>query len=412
MSDHPQIVVLGAGAAGLVAATHAAGPGRRVLLLERTADGGRKILISGGGRCNVLPAALDPRRFVSNAPPHLVRRILAGWPLPAMRHFFEHEAGLPLVVEPATGKLFPVANRSRAVRDALRRLAKERGVTFRGGCEVTGLQPEGNRWRLTVRNGEPIVAAAVVVATGGLSVPQTGSDGFGQRTLAALGHTVHPTYPALTPLTLDPPSFADLAGVSLTVDIRAESSLERREASGGFLFTHRGFSGPALLDVSHVAVRSRLAREPHAVLRVAWGGLDASAWLERLAPSASHVGTVLRRELPQRLAERLLREAEVDAAMQLAQLPRAARERLIEVLADFALPWTSDEGYRKAEVTGGGIALDEVQPGTMASRMLSGVFIAGELLDAFGPIGGYNFSWAWVTGRLAGLGAARHVVDG
>jgi predicted Rossmann fold flavoprotein len=400
------IAILGAGAAGLLAAIHAAGGERPVVLVERTHDGGRKILISGGGRCNVLPADLDERRFVTASSPHSLRKILRGWPHAAMRRFFEEEAGLPLRVEEATGKLFPVADRSRAVRDALRDLAIARGVQFRGDTEVTGLVPTAGGWSIQIADADPLAARSVVLATGGLSVPQTGSDGFAFRTLATLGHTIHPTYPALTPLTLDPPAFADLAGVSLTVRITARSASEVRETSGGFLFTHRGYSGPALLDVSHVAVRGRLAREPHATLRVMWGGHEPDAWDSWLAPAATQVGTVVRQHLPTRLADRLLAEADVVATTQLAQLSREARRRLLEVLTAFPLPWTSDEGYKKAEVTGGGVALEEIHPATMESRRHPGLFLAGELLDAFGPIGGYNFTWAWVTGRLAGMGAA------
>lgn len=399
------IAVIGAGAAGLMAAIHATGPDRRVVLLERTTDGGRKILISGGGRCNVLPSDLDPDRFVTASSPRLVSRILRSWSLEAMRRFFEDDADLPLVLEEETGKLFPVANRSRAVRDALRHLAARRGVEFRGTTEVIGLAPDAGRWRLTLRGAEPLDADAVIVATGGLSVPQTGSDGFGLKALASLGHTIHPTYPALTPLTLDPPAFADLAGVSLEVAITATSTTERRVARGGFLFTHRGYSGPALLDVSHLAVRSRLAREPHAELRVSWGGLDEGDWHGILAPSARQVSTVVRQHLPERLAGRLLAEAGVDATTRLSQVTRDSRRRLLTALGGFVLPWTSDEGYKKAEVTGGGVALDQVQPATLESRIAPGLFLAGELLDAFGPIGGYNFTWAWATGRLAGLGA-------
>ena len=401
------IVIIGAGAAGLLAAIHAAGRQREVILLERTPDGGRKILISGGGRCNVLPAALDTGRFVTASSANSMRKILRGWPHDAMRRFFEEEAGLPLRVEEATGKLFPVADRSRAVRDALHALALARGVRFRGTTEVVGLTPTTDGWSIAIAGAEPISAAAVVLATGGLSVPQTGSDGFGFRALAALGHTIQPTYPALTPLTLDPPAFAELAGVSLPVTIRARSPVEQRDATGGFLFTHRGYSGPALLDVSHVAVRGRLAREPRAELTVAWGAHDARSWEGWLAPSPAHVATVVRQRLPTRLADRLLREADVAADTQLAQLPRTARRRLLQVLTAFPLPWTSDEGYKKAEVTGGGVALEEIDPVTMESRIHPGLFLAGELLDAFGPIGGYNFTWAWVTGRLAGLGAVR-----
>lgn len=399
------IVVIGAGAAGLMAALHAAGGARRVLLLERTTDGGRKILISGGGRCNVLPSALDLDGYVTASSPRSMRALLTSWPLDDQRRFFEEEVGLPLVLEEETGKLFPVANKARAVRDALRALAVRRGVRFMGDTHVVDLAPQDGGWRIGLAGGGGLDAASVILATGGLSVPQTGSDGTGLSILQRLGHTIHPTYPALTPLTLEPAAFADLAGVSLTVVLRAESATERREATGGFLFTHRGYSGPAVLDVSHLAVRGRLAGEPPARLLVQWSAYDAATWTALLAPAAQQVATVVRRELPTRLADRLLQEAGVEADRKLSQLPRDARKRLVETLTAFPLPWTADEGYKKAEVTGGGVALGEVQPKTLESRIHPGLFLAGELLDAFGPIGGYNFVWAWATGRLAGMGA-------
>lgn len=406
MPDSPPVIaVIGAGAAGLMAAIHAAGPGRRVVLLERTADGGRKILISGGGRCNVLPSHLDTDRFVTASSPHSLRNILRSWPLEAQRHFFETTLGLPLRLEEETGKLFPVANRARVVRDALVNAARARGAEWWTGAQVTALDPLAPGWGITLADGRTLRADRVIVATGGLSVPQTGSDGFGLRTLAALGHTVHDTYPALTPLTLEPPAFADLAGVSLTVRVEARGSTERRQATGGFLFTHRGYSGPAILDVSHVAVRDRLAGAPPATLAVQWGSYDAEAWEALLARGPHLVGTVVRRELPTRLADRILADAGVAPDTRLSQLRREQRRALVTALTAFPLPWTGDEGYKKAEVTGGGIALGEVQPATMASRIHEGLFLCGEVLDAFGPIGGYNFTWAWVTGRLAGLGS-------
>lgn len=391
-----------------MAACHAAGPGRRVVLIERTPDGGRKILISGGGRCNVLPSDLDETRFVTASSPHTMRKILRSWPLAAQRRFFEETLGLPLQLEEATGKLFPVENRSRAVRDALKRHAGRPGVEWLGDTLVTGLARRGDHWEVALHDRR-LRADAVILATGGLSVPATGSDGFGLSQAAGLGHVVHETYPALTPITLQPPAYAGLAGVSLPVTITASSPDEERRATGGFLFTHRGYSGPALLDVSHVAVRNRLAGRHDAQLLVQWTPLDAAAWEAELAPAARTVVTALRARLPVRLADRLLVDAAVDGRTALAQLQRADRRRLIDALSRFPLPWSGDEGYRKAEVTGGGVALEDVQPRTLESRRVPGLFLAGELLDAFGPIGGYNFVWAWVTGRLAGLGAAGFV---
>jgi hypothetical protein len=402
----PVIAVLGAGAAGIMAAVHAAGPGRRVLLLERTADGGRKILISGGGRCNVLPGTLDESRFVTASSPHTLRNILRSWPLAEQRRFFEEDLALPLVLEPDTGKLFPVANKARAVRDTLIAHARERGVECLMNAQVTGLTATGSRWQIALGDAPPITADAVIVATGGLSVPKTGSDGFGLTQLAALGHVVHPTYPALTPILCAPPAFADLAGVSLTVTATAVGT-EKAVAHGGFLFTHHGYSGPAVLDVSHVLVRQLGTERPR--LEVRWTDLSPSDWERALAAGPQQVATAVRQHLPARLADRLVGEAAVSLDTRLSQLRREDRLRLIATLTRCVLPWTGDEGYRKAEVTGGGVSLGDVDPRTLESRRLPGLFLAGELLDAFGPIGGYNFVWAWTTGRLAGLGAAARI---
>ena len=402
------IVVIGAGAAGTVAAAFAAASGRPTLLLERTRDGGRKILISGGGRCNVLPSEVDAGRYFTASSRNSMKKILLSWPLADQRRFFEEEVGLSLVLEPETGKLFPESNRARDVRDGLLALAGRRGARMRFGAYVVGLKPpaEGEPWRVLLEGGETVEAARVIVATGGLSVPATGSDGTGLRIVRQLGHSLNETYPALTPLTTQPAVHAHLAGVSLTV--RLEAPLERGslEARGGFLFTHRGYSGPTVLNVSHLAVRSAKTgrRQP---IHAQWTEMDAAAW-ERLLleRSGGTVLSLLRRHLPARLADTLLAEAGVDEERTLPQLRRDERARLVEALTRYPLPWTGDEGYKKAEVTGGGVPLSEVDPRTLESRAAPGLFLCGELLDCFGPIGGYNFFWAWATGRAAGLGAA------
>ena len=397
------VIVIGAGAAGLMAAINASGGRRPVVVLESTADGGRKILISGGGRCNVLPRALQPERFVSDSPATLVRRLLRSWPLDHQKSFFENDLQIPLKLEEEDAKYFPVSDRARDVRDGLVAHARERGVVFEFGTRVTALSPRnGGGWRVETTRGTR-EAATVIVATGGRSVPATGSDGALFDVLAALGHTIHPTYPALTPLMQEPPAYAALSGVSLDVRLRARWNDEEAEATGGFLFTHRGYSGPAVLDVSHVAVRSRLAGGQRAVLRVRWSELDASAWQQTLQAHRGFVVTAVAREVPSRLAERLVADAGVPADRRAAELTRAERQSLIETLTSFELPWTGDEGYKKAEVTGGGVALTEIDPRTLESRRAPGLYLCGEILDAFGPIGGHNFAWAWATGRAAGM---------
>jgi predicted Rossmann fold flavoprotein len=386
-----------------MAAIFSASADAETLLLERTPDGGRKILISGGGRCNVLPLRSDPARFVTDSTPRTLHRMLRGWPLREQVLFFENDLDVPLAEESETGKLFPASNRARDVRDALIRLARRRGAEILTDTLVTGIEAEGPRLRVTREGAPPMDADAVVVAAGGLSVPKSGSDGRLLPVLARLGHTIRPTYPALTPLTAPPSAYSDLAGVSLPVDLRAASEGRAAAASGGFLFTHRGYSGPAVLDVSHVAVR-----DPGARLSVRWTDLDERSWERALQPSGlRNTAAVLRSRVPDRLAGAILAAAGVDANRRLDQLTREERWRLIETLVRGTLPWSGHEGYAKAEVTGGGVCLDEVEPGTMESRKVPGLFLCGEVLDAFGPIGGHNFQWAWSTGRSAGLGAAR-----
>jgi predicted Rossmann fold flavoprotein len=244
----------------------------------------------------------------------------------------------------------------------------------------------------------------VVMATGGCSVPQTGSDGAGLGLLQALGLRIHPTYAALTPLTATPPVHASLAGVSLPVTLRVAGT--KASASGGFLFTHRGYSGPAVLDVSHHAVRAAAAGRPQPIL-AQWSAAGDADWHATLQGGDGLVVSRLRATLPERLAQHLAIEAGLAADQRIATLRREQRLALVERLCRYPLPWTGDEGYRKAEVTGGGVALDEIDPGTMACRRLPGLFLCGELLDVFGPIGGHNFAWAWASGRLAGRGTLR-----
>lgn len=402
----PHVIVVGAGAAGFMAAIAARGAGARVTVLESTADGGRKILISGGGRCNVLPADAAPERFVSDSPRTLVRALLGGWPLREQTRFFANEAGVPLALEAESGKLFPASNRAKDVRDGLAAVAAARGVAFRFRSPVSGIRPVNGTWLLDTPGG-PVTADRVVLATGGLSVPATGSDGAGLGCVRALGHVVHPTYAALTPLRAVPAVHVGLAGVSLDVAIEAVSARERASARGGFLFTHRGYSGPSVLDISHVAVRSQWAGAAPASVRVAWTDLDRAAWTRHLSNARGLVVTAVAAHVPQRLAEALVRESEIAPSRTCTQMRREERERLLECLTSYPLPWTGDEGYRTAEVTGGGVALDEVHRATLESKRAPGLHLCGELLDAFGPIGGHNFNWAWSTGWMAGLGAAR-----
>ena len=402
-----RVIVIGAGAAGSMAAIFAASEGADTVLIERTRDGGRKILISGGGRCNVLPLRVDESRFVTDSSPNLLRKMVRAWPLVEQRAFFEVTLGIPLEEEVESLKLFPASQKARDVRDGLLDHARKVGVRMRMESSVVDIAPVSGAWEVTVDDGSVLKADAVIIATGGLSVPNTGSDGTGLNMLKALGHTMHPTYAALTPLTTTDAAFNHLSGISLTVSLTAKSALQQATWRGGFLFTHHGYSGPSVLNVSHVAVRARAGHAPSAKVNVQWTALGEKEWEEALKPHGARTVTgALRAEMPDRLATALLAKANVEPTRPLTELRREERLRLIDILVRGDLPWQGDEGYKKAEVMGGGVALSEVDPRTMESRRHKGLFLCGEVLDAFGPIGGYNFLWAWATGRSAGIAAA------
>jgi predicted flavoprotein YhiN len=426
------IVVVGGGAAGLMAALAAARHGVSVLLVEAAKDVGRKILISGGGRCNVLPMDDAPARFVSTSPNRLVRRVLDRWPLGEQRLFFEELLGGPLREEPETKKLFPPSNRAKDVRDALRRAVEGAGAILRTGAPVRDVTREDGAFRVAL-GGETLTARRVILTTGGRSVLGGGADARGFDWAAAFGHSVRETYPALAPLTGNDPAHAALAGVSLRARVTARSESERSESEGGFLFTHRGYSGPAVLDVSHVVERAVMSgRRPDIRICFSEGSEEnrslkgpgrsgarprsgASATTTAAAPwdialrtrGGGTLSSFLRKEgLPDRLVSLLLASARV-SDVSLSHISREARRAVVAALEAFELSVTGTEGYRTAEVTGGGVALQEVDPGSGRSLLVPGLYFAGEILDAFGPIGGFNFQWAWATGRTAGEGATR-----
>jgi predicted Rossmann fold flavoprotein len=402
-----RVVVVGAGAAGLAAAGFAARQGAETILLERTAQGGKKILISGGGRCNILPTQLDESRFVTDSSRNTLNKILRSWPLHEQINFFEQELDLRLVEEAGTKKLFPATQRARDVRDALLLHAETGGARLYADCLVTNVRRDNDAWCIEVSDAPPIHAEAVIIATGGLSVPTTGSDGFGFRVAESLGLAVAPRYPALAPVTCADTRFTSLAGISIDVSISARSTLHSAEAKGALLFTHRGYSGPAVLDVSHVLARAKEEGDHGARLQVSWLSRDESYWAEALwHDGRGTVAGTLRRELPERLVSTLMDLANVDPGRTLAQLRREEKRSLLNVLLRCDLPWTGDEGYRKAEVTGGGVLLSEIHHSSMESKAFPGLYFCGETLDVFGPIGGYNFFWAWATGRAAGISAA------
>ncbi len=403
------IVVCGAGAAGLTAAIFAAEGENSVTLLERTDKAGKKILMSGGTRCNVLPVHARLADYHTGSSQNILKKIFKSWPVDRCKDWFIQEVGLKLACETESNKWFPESNSAKEVRDLLLQKALGAGVKIRYKSGVQELQSAGKTWRITLENGELLQADAVIAATGGLSIPTTGTDGSGHTFLKRIGHTTDPVYPALTPLTSSRKSHKELAGLSTDVKLRVSSGnkTEYEAERGGFLFTHRGYSGPAVLDVSHF---SRPEFQKSSGLsglgyEVNWTGEDEETWRRRFEGKAT-VGSLLKAHLPNRLAGLIAEESGMEGR-KTAELNRGERRKLIRLLTAYPLANEGDEGYRKAEVTGGGVPLDEVDPATMESRKHPGLYLCGEIMDVFGRIGGFNFYWAWVSGRLAGLRAGR-----
>ena len=395
-----EIAVVGAGAAGLMAAIQAARAGARVVALDSARTLGAKILVAGGGRCNVTHHAVDETAFAGSTPP-AIRNVLRRFGVPETVRFFE-DLGVTLKRE-ETGKLFPTTDRARTVLDALVGAAEKAGVRLVHPFRVEGVRTiDGGGFRIEGPQGE-IEAGTLILATGGMSLPKSGSDGHGYAIARSFGHTTTGRiFPALVPLTLERSCFVRrLSGIAAEVklEVRAGSGRRLHTRSGSLLCTHVGISGPVVLDVSRYLIA---ARHDDA------GAHLVVAWLDGIDPPASRpLGAWLRTRLPERLAASLLDEAGVDPAERWERLSREARRRLEVTLTAWTAPVTGDLGFTKAEVTAGGVPLSEVRLDTLESRAKPGLHLCGEILDVDGRIGGFNFQWAWASGYVAGYASSR-----
>ncbi len=408
------LAIVGAGAAGLAAAIFArrARPDVRVLLLDGADKPGAKILVSGGGRCNVTNTVVTERDFWGGRPA-IVRRVLKALPVPATVDFF---AGLGVALhEEAGGKLFPDSNRARDVLDVLLRGVAAAGATLVTATRVHAVRRNERRFLLETSGGI-VDAAAVMLTTGGRSLPKTGSDGGGYAIATALGHSLVEQTPALVPLLLDAAAphgiHAGLSGVSVDAEIAVwiDGSVMTR-LTGALLWTHFGASGPLALNASRHWARAALeGRSVRLALNFlpGLGFEDADARWRRAAVDRADM--TLRRALaahvPDAVALALLRALDVPAERVMAHLARDERRRLVHGLTEWPLPVIGTRGYNFAEVTAGGVPLTEVDAATMESRRCPGLYFAGEILDVDGCIGGFNFQWAWSSAAIAGRAAA------
>lgn len=416
------IAVVGGGAAGLTAAIFAADPSPgqvtaaplRVAVLDGAKSLGAKILISGGGRCNVTHAAVRPQDFQGSQ--SVIRHILSAFSEQATCRWFA-SLGVELKQE-ETGKVFPVTDKARTVLEALLGRCRELGIVLLVQHRVMDVQSG----RADAGSAEPrfviahsqgtLLARRVILATGGRSLPRTGSDGGGWDVARRLGHTVTETFPALVPLVLEPSMFhAELSGLSQIVELTTHVEgkvIDRR--TGSALWTHFGVSGPVVMDSSRFWTKAAAAGVSVELRANFCPGEDFSEvnqWiLERAAerPKQS-LAKALCQRVPERFAVALCRWCGIDPVSAIAQLPHGRRRDLLHGLTALRLPVLRDRGWNYAEVTAGGVPLAEIDFRTMASRTVPGLYMIGEMLDCDGRIGGFNFQWAWATGYAAGRAA-------
>jgi predicted Rossmann fold flavoprotein len=409
MRDRADIAIIGSGAAGLAAAIFAAeaaaGIALRIVLLDAAGSVGAKILISGGGRCNVTHQAVAPQDYHAN--PHIVRNILAALPVQATIKWFA-SLGVDLTEE-ETGKLFPVTNKARTVLQALTTRCEALGVSIRCRHRVSDVRvQEGTDFCVKHEQGE-LVARRVIMATGGRSLPRTGSDGLGWQIARRLGHCVGETYPALVPLVLDPSLFhAKLSGLSQSVELTTwVNGVRVDHRAGSLLWTHFGVSGPVVMDASRfwsMAIGEKQSVELRCNF---WPGMDTEGADRMLlrhitARPRSTVAKLLAQQWPERFAEAISCYCGITPSLPASQLSKPNRRALAQSLTRFVLPVVRDRGWNYAEVTAGGVPLEEIDFRSMESRVCPGLYFIGEMLDCDGRIGGFNFQWAWATGFLAG----------
>ncbi|MEZ6137114.1 MAG: NAD(P)/FAD-dependent oxidoreductase [Pirellulaceae bacterium] len=405
------LIVIGGGAAGLWAAGTAAARSLRVLVLEKNNKPGVKILISGGTRCNlthhcdiqgIMAAFGNQGRFLKPALHELS-------PADVVAEF--NRLGVATKVED-TGKVFPVSDRAVDVRDALVRRLTEAGATLRSGVAVLDVcrsSLDAGGWKVQVADAE-LSTRNVLLCCGGLSYPGCGTTGDGYAWAQRIGHNVAETYPALTPL-LSPAAWVhELKGITLP-DVTVRVSIDgtklkdpRLSSRGGFLWTHFGLSGPAPMNVSRFVAAAESSKVKLSIDLLPDMEADRLAGLfDATGNGRRSVHGILAGLVPRSLAACLAHRAELSDGLTLAELSRRSRMRLLKDLKNLHVPLNGTRGYAKAEVTRGGVLTGEVNPQTMESRLAPGLYLAGEILDVDGPIGGYNFQAAFSTGNLAAL---------
>jgi predicted Rossmann fold flavoprotein len=410
------VLVIGGGAAGMFAAWRAAGLGARTRLLEKNNRLGLKIHISGGGKCNITQGG-DMESLRRAFEPEEARFLRF-----AFRQFTNEDVlnllrarGVSVHTRP-DGRVFPDSGRADDVVDGLAWHLQQAGVRIEHQAPVTGLAVEDGRVTGAWCGSRSFPARTVILAVGGSSYPKTGTTGEGFRWMREAGHTLAPLRAALAPIYLDGGCRPEYSGVALRdCLLRArQNGKEIARWRGDLLFTHQGVSGPTVLGVSRAAALAMeggdvtldvdvLPAVPHEALSAEIAQAHGEAGRRTLR-------TVVHQWLPERLVPEALARAGIDPVTPANQLPKKARNRLVEILKRWELDRVRAVPLERGEVTAGGVELDEVDPTTMASKKVQGLYLCGEILDVAGPVGGYNLQAAFSTGYVAGEAAAREAV--
>ncbi|MCW2278318.1 NAD(P)/FAD-dependent oxidoreductase [Heliophilum fasciatum] len=420
-----QVIVVGGGAAGLMAAIMAARAGAKVLLLERNDRLGKKLLITGKGRCNVTNAG-DLQEIIRNLPGNgrFLHTALRRFDASAVMHFFEEELGVPLKVERGA-RVFPQSDRAMDVVDGLIGELKRLKVTVRTGCRVSRITYEAPCWQVRSDRGERWEGRALIIATGGNTYPGTGSSGDGFRLAQEVGHQVTALRPSLVPLVTAEPWVKELQGLALKnvrVTLFDPNGRKLGEDFGEMLFAHFGVTGPIILSLSKAATdeweRQGMDRALQPLrLRI---NLKPALTMEQLDSRIQRdFGEYQRRQFKNALTD-LLPRSMIPVIIALSgihedkyvhQITRAERLRLVELLTGLTVTVTGHRPMSEAIVTAGGIAIKEIDPKTMASKKLPGLYFAGEVVDVDGYTGGFNLQAAWSMGAAAGQAAAAQVLE-
>jgi predicted Rossmann fold flavoprotein len=413
-TDRADIAIVGAGAAGLMAAIWAGREARRlgrpmrIVALDGARKIGVKILVAGGGRCNVTHHAVTEREYAGGSR-NAIRSVLRAFTVDRTVAFFG-ELGVELKRE-ETGKLFPTTDDAHTVLDALLGAVRDAGAELRHPCRVERVEAGSDGFTVGGAWGE-LWARRLVLATGGRALPKSGSDGGGYALARALGHSITGrVFPALVPMVLDEGCpVRGLSGVTVParVELRSGTGKRLERFTNSTLCTHFGVSGPAVMDISRYYTAAHL-EDRGAHLVVGWlPDVDADQLDAELRDlGGRRVGAWLRNRLPERMGLTLCEVAGVDPTTTGATMTRAERRSLVATLTEMRLPVTGDRGFTHAEATAGGVPLDEISVKTMGSRRAAGLHLCGEVCDVDGRIGGFNFQWAWSSGFVAGTSVAR-----